>query len=78
VGAVVAYAYWRQRHADDLLKQRDATIAEMTKTMIELVVPTLEKTASSSNEVRHALERIIEAQRRGDYASTDERRIRER
>lgn len=77
VGLVVAYAYWRQRHADGLLKDRDATIAEMTKTMIESVVPALEKTAAASNEMRTAMERIIEANRRGDYGN-DDRRARDR
>lgn len=73
-GTVLAYAWWRQRHADELLKQRDATIAEMTKTVIEMVVPALEKTAASNVETRHALERIIEAQRRGEYDRSDEHR----
>lgn len=74
VGLVVAYAYWRQRHADELLKQRDATIAEMTKTMIESVVPALEKVAAAGNEQRAALERMIDAQRRGEYGRPDDRR----
>ncbi len=79
VGLVVAYAYWRQRHSDELLKQRDAVIVEMTNLMITQTVPALEKAASASNEVRMALERIIEAQRRGEYAPIDhERRARDR
>lgn len=73
-GTVLAYAWWRQRHSDELLRQRDATIAEMTKTMIELVVPAMEKQIASNNETNRALERIIEAQRRGEYDRYDERR----
>lgn len=75
-GTLLAYAWWRQRHGDELLRQRDATIEAMTKTMIEEVVPVLRDVLHASQEQRRALEQVIEAQRRGEYDS--DRRTRDR
>lgn len=82
-GTLLAYAWWRQRHGDELLKQRDETIVKLTQLlidqqdsttqlMVDKVVPALERTASASNEMRAALERVIDTQRRGGY--DDDRR----
>lgn len=66
-GTVLAYAWWRQRAADELLKQAIAAKDEMAKGMIDQVVPVLRDVVNAQNETRATQERVLEVLRREGY-----------